>query len=177
MKNPRNAQREFRNLCLESRPVFSNHLIAAAHGADRGLERCAAGVLEPGSRFKFRLLTNDAFPADFLNAPVGVGNDPVSTDQLRRDCTRVRDLDRVGKHITRFIFVGAIRKEKRFGSDINSVGWRRHARNLKRNTPILQVRILTIVSRNATARCIALERAGQVFWLQFAFATGTGVPA
>ena len=99
MQYPRDTERELRNFCFEAGAVFGNHLIAATHRTDRRFQCGTTCVFETGPRLEFRLLAHHTFTANFLDSPVGVGDDPVSADQLRAHCAGVFDRDRIGKRI------------------------------------------------------------------------------
>ena len=60
MQYPRNGERELGNRGIELRAVLGHHLIRAAHGADHGGDRAAAGVLEMLTRLDQGLLSDHA---------------------------------------------------------------------------------------------------------------------
>ena len=60
MKRAGNREREARDGRVERVSVLGEHLVAAAHGADRRGNHRAAGVFERLARLQQRLLANDA---------------------------------------------------------------------------------------------------------------------
>ncbi len=99
VQNARYRQRKFGDLGFELHAVVGGHLIAAAHRPDRRLELAAARVLKLFTGLEQGLLADNTETAHFLNARVGVGDDPVARDQLRRDGADVLDRDRVGEDV------------------------------------------------------------------------------
>lgn len=93
-------QRERRDLDVEMFLALEvDELVAATHGAEGGVERAARGVFEGFSGAEARLLADYAGPADFLNASVRVGDDPMSVQELNRIASLVRDANRVEEEV------------------------------------------------------------------------------
>jgi len=94
----RNRERERRNRRVELAAVLGNHLVAAAHRADRRGQARARRVLEALARREPRLLADDTGAPDFLHAVLAVGDDPVPRHEPRGDRADIGDPDRVAEH-------------------------------------------------------------------------------
>ena len=79
------AQGEGRNRRIELLSLRRDHLIGAVHRPKRGGERTARGVLKRLSWCENGLLTNNPWTFYFLDLAIGIGNDPVPTDELSRN--------------------------------------------------------------------------------------------
>ena len=99
MQHARRRQREFWDGRVEARAIFGNHLVTAAHRAHWCGQYRAAGVFKTFAGLQFGLRTNNALAFDLLNQIVGVGDDPVPADELRRRAAGVGDGDGVGKGV------------------------------------------------------------------------------
>ena len=86
-----------RHFNVESVALRRHHLIRSMHRAERRLERAARGVFERLTWVESWLLTDDAKSPNLLDAIFGIGDGPVSTDQLDGIRALVGDLDRVEK--------------------------------------------------------------------------------
>ncbi len=73
------------------RAVVGEHLVAAAHRADRGLEHGAGGVVVIVAGAHPRLLADHAVAAHLRTLPLRVGDDPVAREQPRGDLAAVLD--------------------------------------------------------------------------------------
>src|SRR5262245_49595219 len=103
----RGGEDEGRDLGLEVAAVVSLHPVGAVHGALGGLEDAAGGVLEALAGIQRRLLADDAPPADFLDAAVAVGDDPVSAAQLHPSRSFVADHHGIREHVAALLGGGA----------------------------------------------------------------------
>src|SRR5918912_1205708 len=83
VQHARRREREFRDVGVELLAVLGEHVIAAAHRADRRRQRAAARVAEALAGPQQGLVADDAVAADFLDLVFGVGDDPVPRDQMR----------------------------------------------------------------------------------------------
>src|SRR2546429_7205446 len=81
------------------RTVVGEHLVAALHGADRGLQHRAAGVTETLAGLQVRLLAHHAVAAHLLHLAVGIRDDPMAGPQSRRHPAPVADGDGVGENV------------------------------------------------------------------------------
>ena len=99
MQDAGRRQREFGDRRVEVRAIFGNHLVTAAHRAHWSWQYRAAGVFKTFAGFQLGLGTNNALAFDLLNQIVGVGNDPVPADELRRRAAGIGDGDGIGKGI------------------------------------------------------------------------------
>ena len=105
MQHARRRQREFWDGRVEARAIFGNHLVTAAHRAHWCGQYRAAGVFKTFAGFQLGLGTNNALSFDFLNQIIGVGDDPVPADELRRRAPGVGNGDGVGKSIAACIAI------------------------------------------------------------------------
>ncbi len=99
MQGTRGAQRENGNFGIEFGAIIFYHLVTPLHGAYRGLKNGAAGVLKTDPRFQPGLHSNDTLATHFLHLIIGIGNDPVATDEFCRPWPGIGDGDGVGKGI------------------------------------------------------------------------------
>src|SRR5690554_4220212 len=99
MQRSRHGERELRDLHVEALAVLGDEEITAAHLAGGRRELAAAGVLEAFAGLEQRLVPDDAEALDLDHASVVVLDEPVATDQLRRDVAAVRDANRIGERI------------------------------------------------------------------------------
>src|ERR1700704_2625868 len=99
MKNTRHRQGEGRNGRVELLSVFGHHLVRAAHGPDCRLQMRATAVFEALAGLEQRLLSDHAEALDLDDLVVGVGDDPMTADQLRGNRAGIGDRDRVRKDI------------------------------------------------------------------------------
>ena len=110
VQDARHGKRELGNRRLESRAVGRDHLVAAAHGADRRGDRGAARVLEALARLQQRLRADHAEAAHLLHQALRVGDDPVAADELRGNGAGVVNRDRVCEDIAVRALVGLVRE-------------------------------------------------------------------
>ena len=82
MQDTGDTQHELRDLYLELLAIFGLHLVTAPHRADLGGQYRAAGVLKTLAGLEQRLLANHTLSAYFLDMVIGIGDDPVATDQF-----------------------------------------------------------------------------------------------
>ena len=118
-----NRQRKRRDRNVEREAVLREHLVRAAHRADRRRDAGAARVFEALARLQHRLLAHDPLPADFLDPLLGVGDDPVPADELRGDAAGVRLRDRVGELDVTLVRVRLFGKERDFRRDRDLVAF------------------------------------------------------
>src|SRR5258708_923708 len=78
-------QPEGRDRRVEMLAIIGDHLIAALHGADGGLDHGAGRVAKSLPGLQVRLLADDAIAAGFLHIAVRIRDDPVTCEQARRD--------------------------------------------------------------------------------------------
>jgi hypothetical protein len=110
MQNTRHTQHELRDLDFELRTLVSLHLVAAAHRADLRGQHRAAGVFEALAGFQQWLLAHHALPAHFLHMVIGIGDDPMTADELGGRMTEIGNGDGVGKHETVARLIGLLRQ-------------------------------------------------------------------
>src|SRR4029079_17989346 len=122
----RHGEHELGYLGVELHAVLRDYLVAAAHGADRGGDGGAAGVLEAFVGTEQWLLADHAGAAHLLNLVIGVGNDPMTAQQLRRHRAGVGDGNGIGKHVAAAFRVGLVRDENGAGRDGDVVFFVRH---------------------------------------------------
>ena len=91
------AQGEGRNFDVEPVTLGRHHLIRAVHRTERCLEGAARGVFERLTWVESWLLTDDTQSPNLFDAFFGIGDGPVSTDQLNGIWALVGDLNRVQK--------------------------------------------------------------------------------
>ena len=97
MNRVRLVQRERRDLDVEMIAVFGDHLIRPLHHPRRRRQLAVRRVLKRFAGMEKRLLADDAGSADFLGVAGGVGDDPVSAEQLDVIVAFVGDADRIDK--------------------------------------------------------------------------------
>jgi hypothetical protein len=90
-------QRERRDFYLEMLAAARDHLIRPVHDALRGLETAPRRVLKRFARAEHRLLANHAFALDLFDVAGGVGDDPVTAEELHAFVPFVGDADRVNE--------------------------------------------------------------------------------
>src|SRR4030066_319864 len=110
MQHTGHTQHELRDLDLELRALTGLHLVAAAHRAALRGQHRAAGIFEALAGFEQRLLAHHALPAHFLHMVVGIGDDPVTADELGGRAAEIGDGDGVGKHETVARLIGLLRQ-------------------------------------------------------------------
>ena len=96
VQHPWHGQCEFGNFRVEVRTVLGHHLVSPFHGADRGGQRRAAGILKAFAGLEQGLLADDAEAEYFLHLVVGIGDDPVAGNQLRRHFADILDGNGIG---------------------------------------------------------------------------------
>lgn len=121
MQDPRYAQYKFRDGDGKFHTVFQRHLVTAGHGAHLGGEHRAAGVLETLSRIDGGLFAHHAFAFDFLHMVIGIGDDPVATDQFYHLFTFVAHGDGVGEDETVVGFLGLFRQVPDPYADLDAI--------------------------------------------------------
>ena len=108
MQRAGHGQDELGDVDFERHAVLAHAMVGAAHGANRGRKRAAAGVLEAFARLQQGLLAHDSQAPDFLLLLVAVGDDPVTADQLGGFGSGVGDADGVRKDVLPLGRVGLI---------------------------------------------------------------------
>lgn len=123
VQDARHGQRKWRNGGFEADAVVSCHAVTALHRAYRGFQDGTAGITEFFARIEMRLLTYHAIAADFLNFPIGIGDDPVTAQKLCRNVTEVRNRNRIGEDVAPDLRLGLIDDiiGRYFDSDITIV--------------------------------------------------------
>ncbi|GMQ99394.1 MAG: hypothetical protein BMS9Abin18_0212 [Zetaproteobacteria bacterium] len=83
---------------LKGRAILGHHLITAFHAADRGFQNTETVIPVFSARWNHGLLANHAFTLHLLHLAIGVGNKPVATDELGRNCPFIADADMINKN-------------------------------------------------------------------------------
>jgi hypothetical protein len=86
------------------RAIVSDHLITALHCAHGGFEYRTGLIAEALTRLEMRVFADDTFARDFLHFAVGIGGDPTTAKQARRDFAFVANGNGASKDV--FIFFG-----------------------------------------------------------------------
>ena len=84
MENSRYGERESGDWRAKFSAVVSHHFITAFHGSYRCTDDCTAGVFKGFSGGKIGLLTDHPFAVHFFDFAIGIGDDPMTGDQLSR---------------------------------------------------------------------------------------------
>src|SRR5690606_15763311 len=82
---------------LKGFAIFLQHLVAALHGAEGSLERTARGVFETLAFLQHRLLAHHSRPTHLFDLSVGIGDDPVTVEQLHGVAPLIGDANSVPK--------------------------------------------------------------------------------
>jgi hypothetical protein len=117
MQHAWHGKGEGRNWRFELGTVFCRHLITALHHAHGRRQYGTTGILKMLARLQQGLHPYHTQPAYFLNVLIGIGNDPMTADQLRSNVAVIGDGDGLRKYNTALIFIGLIRHKRCFDRD------------------------------------------------------------
>jgi len=106
MKCPGHSQGKGGNRCFEGRAILGDQLITAFHAADRSFQHAETVIPVFAAGRNYGLFADHAFALHLLHLTVGIGNEPVSTDELGRNCAIVTDADVINEHILTLFRVG-----------------------------------------------------------------------
>ena len=121
MQYARHAQHELRDGNREFSAIHFAHLITAGHGADLRRQHRTAGVLEALPRLDDRLLAHYALAFHFLHVIVGIGDDPVPTQQLHGVLAFVGKGDGVGEYMAVIGIIGLVGEIAHLHGDLDAV--------------------------------------------------------
>jgi len=97
MKRTRHCQGKGGDQRLKGRTILGDHLITAFHAADRGFQHTETVIPVFSAGWNHGLFANHAFTLHLLHLTVGVGNEPVTADELGRNRPFVANADVINK--------------------------------------------------------------------------------
>lgn len=100
MEQARDCQCKGCDRRVETRAIIGFHAIQTLHGAYRRFKHSAARVTKTLTGVQVRLFTDNTIATYFLDLAVGVSNDPVTAEQLRRHSAIVGNRDRISEYVS-----------------------------------------------------------------------------
>jgi hypothetical protein len=120
----RHGERERRDHRVELFAVRRDHLIAALHRTDVGLQRTEARVLERTAGRQHRLFAHHSRTGDALHFTFRVGDDPLTRNELRRRGPGIVDADVILEDVRVVARRALVGKEFAAHADANASGRR-----------------------------------------------------
>jgi len=121
MKRAGHGQGKSGDRRLKGCTILGHHLITALHAADRGFQHTETVISVFSTRWNHGLFANHAFTLHLLHLAIGIGNKPVTADELGRNRPFVANADVINKNKLVLLRIGmffGIFRSNRYGNRI-----------------------------------------------------------